>query len=207
MQPADVCLALYDWPGDQEGQCPLAAGKRYRIVQDPQALLAAGWIVLAPQPREGRDGNDSEDEEEEEGGLAPRNYVQLSEEYVEGMVSAASDAIDEAHEEPEDEEEEGSESGDGQDAESERRESDEHDGSEYSEYSEDDDGDDSDQEEDNQEEEDAEAEGQDRLGEGPEGRPLHQAVLITRSSTGSLHSVQVRKAQPHMTSDLVALTG
>ena len=40
-----------------------------------------------------------------------------------------------------------------------------------------------------------------------EGRPLHQAVLITRSSTGSLHSVQVRKAQPHMTSDLVALTG
>ena len=32
--------------------------------------------------------------EEEEGGLAPRNYVQLSEEYVEGMVSAASDALD-----------------------------------------------------------------------------------------------------------------
>ena len=205
MQPADVCLALYDWAGDQEGQCPLAAGKRYRIVQDPQALLAAGWIVLAPQPPEGRDGNDPEDEEEEEGGLAPRNYVQLSEEYVEGMVSAASDAIDEAHEEEaEEEEEEGSESGDGQEG-SERGESDEHDGTEYS-Y-EDDDCDDNDQEEDNQEEEDAEAEGQDRLGEGPEGRPLHQAVLITRSSTGSLHSVQVRKAQPHMTSDLVALTG
>ena len=54
MRPADVCLALYDWAGDQEGQCPLAAGKRYRIVQDPQALLAAGWIVLAPQPPEGQ---------------------------------------------------------------------------------------------------------------------------------------------------------
>ena len=79
-----IGVALYDWDAPEDGQCPIALGRRYRVTHDTEALLAAGWIGVVPVAGE-KAGNAG-------GGLVPRSYIHLPDSYQEGSVSATAAA-------------------------------------------------------------------------------------------------------------------